>query len=611
MCYSCPWRHSIAGSSLSRWHHSSSPSPLLRFTNAPPLHALHALHATSLKSGSLQTRNSANFLLNLYIKSRNLEDAHKLFDEIPLKDTQTWTTLISGYARSGSSQTVFKLFGDMLAAAACPNHYTLSSVLKCCSIESNLRLGKGIHGWILRNGIDGDVVLRNSMLDLYLKCRDFEYANRLFELMKERDVVSWNIMIGAYLREGDLEKSLDMFRNLPYKDAVSWNTIIDGLIQCGYERHALEQLYLMVESGIELSAFTFSIALMLASSLSLMELGRQLHGRVLKFGINGDDFLRSSLVQMYCKCGRRDKASLVLRERPLSSLKTQNSGVSCNAEMVSWSSMVSGYVSNGNYEDGIKSFKIMVRELVVVDILTITSIISACANTGILEFGRQVHAYIQKIGHRIDTYAGSSLIDMYSKSGTLDDAIMIFQQINDPSVVLWTSMISGYALHGQGKEAICLFKEMMNQGITPNEVTFLGVLNACSHAGLLEEGCRYFKMMKDVYYIDPGVEHFTCIVDLYGRAGRLLEAKEFIFENGISHLSSVWKSLLSSCRLHKNIEMGKWVSEILLQVAPSDAGTYVLSSNMCADNRRWDEVARVRSLMHHRGVKKHPGQSWR
>ncbi|KAI9078682.1 hypothetical protein K1719_039362 [Acacia pycnantha] len=583
------FKYLITPSCLSRWHHSSC---LPHFTHAPPVDVLHAM---ALKNSSLQTSYSANYLLTLYLKSKDLESAHKLFDEILLKDTHTWSILISGYAQSGSSLMVFTLFRYMMASSTAPNPYTLSSVFKCCSVGNNLRLGKAVHAWMLQNGVDGDVVLHNTMLDLYLKCRDFQYANRLFKVMDKRDVVSWNIMIAAYMQAGDVDKSLDLFRNLPYKDVVSWNVVIDGLLQCGYKRSALEELRYMMESGVQFSPVTFSIALTLASSLFLLQLGRQLHGRVLKFGIDGDGFIRSSLVEMYCKCSRMDKASLILREIPLNFLKSQISEVSCNepvAEIVSWSSMVSGYVFNGNYAEGLKLFKIMAHELLIVDIWTITSVISACANAGILEVGRQIHAYIQKVGYGIDAYVGSSLIDMYSKSGSLVDAIMIFEQINDPSVVLWTSMIFGYALNGDGRQAICLFKEMMNLGISPNEVTFLGVLNACSHEGLLEEGCRYFEMMKDVYCIDPGPEHFTCMVDLYGRAGCLHEAKKFIFEHDISHLSSVWKSFLSSCQLHKNAEMGKLVSEILLQVAPFDAGAYILSSNMCADNCGWDEVAR-------------------
>ncbi|KHN40468.1 putative pentatricopeptide repeat-containing protein At3g23330 [Glycine soja] len=593
-----------------RWLQSCSLYHFTLSNGPPPLGTLHALY---VKNGSLQTLNPANHLLTLYAKSNNMAHAQKLFDEIPQRNTHTWTILISGFARAGSSEMVFNLFREMQAKGACPNQYTLSSVFKCCSLDNNLQLGKGVHAWMLRNGIDVDVVLGNSILDLYLKCKVFEYAERLFELMNEGDVVSWNIMIDAYLRAGDVEKSLDMFRRLPYKDVVSWNTIVDGLLQCGYERHALEQLYCMVECGTEFSAVTFSIALILASSLSHVELGRQLHGMVLKFGFDSDGFIRSSLVEMYCKCGRMDKASIILRDVPLDVLRKGNARVSYKepkAGIVSWGSMVSGYVWNGKYEDGLKTFRLMVRELVVVDIRTVTTIISACANAGILEFGRHVHAYVQKIGHRIDAYVGSSLIDMYSKSGSLDDAWMVFRQSNEPNIVMWTSMISGYALHGQGMHAIGLFEEMLNQGIIPNEVTFLGVLNACSHAGLIEEGCRYFRMMKDAYCINPGVEHCTSMVDLYGRAGHLTKTKNFIFKNGISHLTSVWKSFLSSCRLHKNVEMGKWVSEMLLQVAPSDPGAYVLLSNMCASNHRWDEAARVRSLMHQRGVKKQPGQSW-
>lgn len=578
----------------------------------PP--SLGALHGHYFKNGSFQILNSANYLLTLYVKSSNMNHAHKLFDEIPHKNTRTWTILISGFARAAaSSETVFSLFREMQAKGYCPNQYTLSSVFKCCSGENNLQLGKEIHAWILRNGVDGDVVLENSILDLYLKCKEFEYAESFFELMIEKDVVSWNIMIGAYLREGDVEKSLEMFRNFPNKDVVSWNTIIDGLMQCGYERLALEQLYCMVAHGTELSAVTFSIALILVSSLSLVEVGRQLHGRVLKFGLNSDGYIRSSLVEMYGKCGRTDKASTILKDVPLNFLRKGNLGVTCKepkARMVSWSSMVSGYVWNGKYEDGMKTFRSMVRELIVVDIRTVATIISACANAGILEFGKQIHAYIQKIGLRIDAYVGSSLIDMYSKSGSLDDAWIIFEQIKEPNVVLWTSMISGCALHGQGKEAISLFEGMLDQGIIPNEVTFVGVLNACSHVGLIKEGCRYFRMMKDTYHINPEVEHYTSMVNLYGRAGHLIEAKNFIFENSISHLTSVWRSFLSSCRLHKNFNMGKSVSEMLLQSAPSDPDAYILLSNMCSSNHQWDEAASVRSLMHQRGVKKQPGQSW-
>ena len=575
--------------------------------------AIGLLHAKAVKSGSFQNLSVANYILSLSVKSQYLDYAQKAFDEIPDRDVRTWTILMSGYARIGASRMVLDLFRGMQIEGVLPNQYTLSSVLKCCSSVSDLQTGKGIHGWILRNGINLDVVLENSILDVYVKCGDFDYAKKLFELMVEKDAVSWNIMVGAYLHVGDMEKSLNMFRSLPYKEVSSWNTIIDGLMQNGYERTGLELLYEMVKNGPAFNKVTFSIALVLVSSLYIMELGRQIHGRILRLGLQKDGFVRTSLIDMYCKCGKMEKASMIFRKMPLNGVRTQNSKITFDesmTEIVSWSSMVSGYVRNGEYEEAMKLFISMVGEQVEVDKFTTTSIVSACANAGNLELGRQIHAYVLKVGYTIDVHLSSSLVDMYAKCGCWDDAWTTFKQTANLNVVLWTSMITGCALHGQGRQAVCLFEQMMREGIKPNEVTFVGVLTACSHAGLLEEGCKYFRLMKEVYGIKPGFEHFTCMVDLYGRAGHLDKAKDFIHENGISHLSGVWRSFLSSCRLHKNIEMGKWVSETLLQLEPLDAGTYILLSNMCAASDSWEEAAKVRSLMQKRRVNKVPGQSW-
>ncbi|KAJ9176127.1 hypothetical protein P3X46_011472 [Hevea brasiliensis] len=564
------------------------------------------LHAYVIKNGSLQSLGICNYLLNLYVrKSQNLYHAHKLFDEILARDIRTWTILISGFAHYENYKMVLHLFRKMQREGVYPNQFTLSSVLKCCSTLCELRNGKAIHGWILTNEIGLDVVLENSILDLYVKCGALDYAQRLFKSMEWKDTVSWNIMISAYLHMGHVQRALDLFLSLNFKDVTSWNTIMDGLMKNGFERTALELLYKMLEIGPMFNAFTFSIALNLVSCLSLLELGKQIHGQVLRLVLHNNGFIRNSLLGMYCKCGKMEEASMTLRTIPLK--------ISCDdslAEIVSWSSMVSGYVRNGKYESALQTFRFMVNEQVVVDKFTLTSIVSACANKGILELGRQVHAHIQKIGHKLDSHLCSSLIDMYAKCGSLNDAQRIFKQNIDMNVVLWTSMISAFAFHGQGQEAVQLFECMMNERIKPNEITFIGVLIACNHAGLLEEGCKYFELMQKVYGIKPGFEHYTCMVDLYGRSGRLNEAKEFIHENGISHLSAVWKSFLSCCRLHKNVEMGKWVSERLLKLEQSDAGSYILLSNMYSTDHRWEEAANVRSLMRQRRVNKLPGLSW-
>ncbi|GKV02382.1 hypothetical protein SLEP1_g14823 [Rubroshorea leprosula] len=573
---------------------------------------LHTLHAKVIKVGSLQNLDMGNHILNLYVKSQNLGHAQKVFDDMLNRDVRTWTILISGFARVSSGGTVLKLFREMQNEGVCPNQFTLSSVLKSCSSLNELNLGKEVHGWIVVNGIVFDSVLGNSLLDLYVKCEDFGYANKLFESMRERDTVSWNILIGGSLHIGDVDKAIELFRSLPFKDVATWNTVIDGLMQDGFERTALELLYEMVKNGPLFNRFTFTIALALVSSLSILELGKQIHGRVLRFRIHVTGLIQTCLINMYCKSGKLDKASIPFRETVACDRK-ENSEAFCLqplTDIVSWSTMVSGFVQNGEYEDALKTFTYMVHEQVEVDLFTVTSIICACANSGAFELGRQVHALIEKSGHRIDAHLGSSLIDMYVKCGNLEDAWMIFKQTNDGNIVLWTSMISGCAMHGQGRKAVWLFECMISEGITPNEVTFVTVLTACSHAGLLEEGSRYFRLMKEVYGIHPGVEHFTCMVDLYGRAGRLKQAKNFIHENGLSQMSAVWRSFLASCWLHKNIEMARWVSEKLLHLNSLDAGSYVLLSNIYAIEHRWDEAAHVRSLMQQRGVKKHPAQSW-
>ncbi|KAJ4966278.1 hypothetical protein NE237_018127 [Protea cynaroides] len=579
-------------------------SPFNSIYNLPNNKEVEPLHAQAIKNGSAQHQQVGNHLLNLYVKCSDLGQAQKLFDDITNRDVRSWTILITGFAKLGSTKLGLDLFAQMQYDGVCPNCFTLSSVLKCCSCLNDLRKGKEIHGWVLRKGVGSDVVLENSMIDHYVKFGNFDYARIIFESMSKRDTVSWNIMIGAYLHIGVVDKSIDLFRRLPIKDVASWNTIIVGLMRNGSNVKALELLYQMGKVGPQFNNITFSIALAIFASLSLLELGRQIHGKVLRVGLLCDGFIMNSLVDMYCKCGKMDRALAISKKPPQGYDDMQSSN------SVLWSSIVSGYVQNCRFEKAFKLFREMVCEGVEMDEFTLTTLASACANAGILEQGLQIHALIEKLGHKLDVFLGSAIIDMYAKCGSLDEARSIFIQTDSRNTVLWTSIISGCALHGQGRESIHLFELMLKEGIRPNEVSFVGVLSGCSHAGLVEEGHAYFRSMQEDFGIVPGVEHFTCMVDLLSRAGHLNGAEDFIYRNGISHISSVWKALLSASRLHKNIEMGKRVSDRLLELEPLSAGPYVLLSNIYATSHRWEEVAEARSMMEQRGVKKNPGQSW-
>ncbi|XP_077229213.1 putative pentatricopeptide repeat-containing protein At3g23330 [Tasmannia lanceolata] len=570
-------------------------------------------HAQAIKTGLEQTLPVCTIVLDCYVKCRRLDCAHRLFDDIPLRDVRTWTILIVGFARMGFFDVALELFSQMQTEGVLPNCFTFASVYKCCAGVNDIKTGKKIHGWILRHEIGLDVVLENSKIDFYAKCGVFDYARRVFDKMAERDSVSWNIMIGAYLQIGDIDRSMELFRRSPFRDVASWNTIIAGQMQNGFNKMALDLLYKMGEIEPKFNQFTYAMALVLVATLGLSELGGQIHSQILRRGFESDTFVMNSLLDMYCKCGKMESASSIFNKMPCSSKNIQNFALSNDMLMtntISWSSMISGYVQNGRCEDALKLFCKMLCEGFDVDPFTLTSIASACADAGILDQGRQIHACIEKCGHKFDVYLASAIVDMYSKCGSVTDARAIFDRTSDQSVVLWTSIISGCALNGQGREAIELFELMLKENIRPNEITFVGVLSACSHAGLVEKGHAYFRSMQDDHGIVPGVEHFTCVVDLLGRAGFLHQAKNFIHTSGISHLGVVWRALLSACRVHNNIEIGEWASKQLVQLEPLSSGSYILLSNICSTAKRWAEAAEVRNLMQERGVRKYPGLSW-
>jgi len=542
-------------------------------------------------------------LLSLHAKCSSLDLAHKLFDEITEWDALSWTILISGYSRIGRYEMGLSLFAQMITGGDLPNCFTLATVFKCCMNLGHLSRGKGIHGWVLRNGVETDVVLENTMVDFYAKCGAFGYTKKVFEMMAERDAVSWNIMIGAYLEIGDVSGSMELFRASPLRDVSSWNTIINGQMRNRLDLVALRLLYEMVETGVQFSQFSFSMALTLAGKLALLQLGKQTHGQILKIGYEDDAFIRNSLIDMYWKCGKME-ASLVIFDN---SSQSMNGSI---AKTIQWSSMIAGFVQNGMGAEALKLFSKMLQEGIKVDRFALTSVSSACSGDGSLEQGKQIHACIEKLGHGFDVILVSAITDMYAKCGSLEDARQAFDTIYSKNVVLWTSMISSYASHGHGREAIQLFEKMLEEKIMPNEISFVGILSACSHGGLVKEGYKYFRMMQEDYGILPCIEHFTCMIDLLGRAGQLDEAKDFIYQNNIGHHSVLWRALLSACRFHNKIETAIWVSEQLGHLKPHDAGSYVLLSNIYATKRRFAEATNLRNLMRDRGMSKEPGQSW-
>jgi pentatricopeptide repeat protein len=272
--------------------------------------------------------------------------------------------------------------------------------------------------------------------------------------------------------------------------------------------------------------------------------------------------------------------------------------------------MIAAYAQNGQGEEALQLFRQMQLAGVKPNLKTFTSVLPACANLAALEQGKEIHKEIIRNRFKSDVFVGSALVDMYAKCGSLEHAQDEFYKICHPNVVSWNAMIAGYAMHGHGKEALQLFEQMQYSGTNPDSVTFISVLSACCHAGLVKEGCHYFDSMNQYYHITPTREHYGCMIDLLGRAGRLYEAQDLISKMPIKPDASMWGCLLAACRTHNNIKLGKYVAGCILELDPENTTPYVLLSNMYAEAGRWDGIEEVRKMMKDRGLKKKRGCSW-
>jgi len=423
--------------------------------------------------------------------------------------------------------------------------------------------GKLIHSHINETGFVADRFLLNKLVDMYIKCKSLADARRVFDEMPKRDDFSWNVIIRAYTRQG-----------------------ITG--------EALALLHQMQQTGIEPNHITFASVLPSCVDLAALE---QVHDRIIKSGFQSDVFVESALVDMYAKCGRIQNARDIfdkMRQR----------------DVVSWAVMIAGYAQNGFAEDALKLYQRMKVEGVKPNLKIFTSLLPACANLAALEQGREIHEEIIRSGFKPDLFVENALVDMYAKCGNIEKAREVFNKMHQRDVVSWTAMIAGYSIHGCGKEALGLFQQMENSGTKPNHVTLLCIMSVCSHVGLVDKGLEYFDCMSRDYQMTPAMEHYRCVVDLLGRAGRLDEAHGFINRMPIKPDAAVWRCLLGACRIHNNIELGERTAARLLELEPENEAPYVLLSNIYASAGRWDDREKMRKMMEDRGVTKTPGCSW-
>lgn len=413
---------------------------------------------------------------------------------------------------------------------------------------------------------------------------------------------SCSIVDGIPLRWEDkevfcMESVRKVFERMPVRDIVSWNTLIAGNAQNGVYREALTIVREMGLAGLKPDSFTLSTVLPIFAEYVDVSKGKEIHGYAVRHGFVVDVFIGSSLIDMYAKCTRVDDSRRVFDLLP-------------QRDAISWNSIIAGCVQNGLFDEGLRLFRQMLISKMKPKHVTFSSIMPACAHLTTLHLGKQLHGCIIRSRFDDNVFIASSLVDMYAKCGNISIARWIFDKIKLPDMVSWTAMIMGYALHGWANEALSLFRQMEVENVRPNYVAFVAVLTACSHVGLIDEAWKLFNSMSQDYGIAPGLEHYAAVADLLGRAGRLVEAYEFISTMHIQPTASVWSTLLGACRVHKNLELAEKVAENIFKLEPENMGSHVLMSNIYSAAGRWKDAASLRKAMKGKGMRKKPACSW-
>ncbi|XP_024189451.1 putative pentatricopeptide repeat-containing protein At3g08820 [Rosa chinensis] len=528
-------------------------------------HLKHA-HARLLRLGLGQD----NYLLNLVLRSAfdfgQTDYARTVFHQITEPNIYLWNTIIRGLVSNECWEDAVRFYGSMRNEGFFPDSYTFPFVLKACARRLDLQLGLKIHTLVVKTGFDFDVYVKTSLLFLYAKCGYMEHARKVFD-------------------------------DLPEKNVVSWTAVVSGYIGAGKYREAIDTFLRLLEMGLRPDSLSLVRALSACSQLGDLRSGEWIDNYITEIGMARNVFVATSLVDLYAKCGNMEKARLVF------------DGIA-EKDIVAWSSMIQGYASNGLPKEAVDLFFQMQKENLKPDCYAMVGVLSACSRLGALELGEWASNLVDRNEIFMNPVLGTALIDMYAKCGSMVQAWEVFKGMKKKDHVVWNAAMSGLAMNGHVKAVFGLFGQVEKYGFRANGNTFMGLLCGCSHAGLVDEGRRYFNNMTRVYSLTPTIEHYGCMVDLLGRAGLLDEAYQLIESMPMKANSVVWGALLGGCRLHRDTQLAELALKQLIELEPWNSAHYVLLSNVYSASQKWDEAANIRSRMNEQGLQKIPGCSW-
>lgn len=630
-----------------------------------------SIHASLVKFGLADETFIKCSLMELYANCNRLDSSYRIFYEAPIKDSVLWNRLVALYVDKELHSESLQLYNEMHYFGITGDPITISKILPACGKVEALREGQAVHAQAVKARKANNPLVSNSLIVMYSRNFLIDEARKVFELIEDKTVVSWNSIISSCSQNGFLDEALELLDCMVESglkpDVVTWTCILSGYSHNGHDYKVLEVLRTIVRNGFRFSSNTITSVLMSISNLGLLRYGKEIHGYVVRHGFTNNVYICTSLVDVYMKCGSLNSSQRVFDSMEKRNLYTWNALISGYAQeglldkalelvrkmkdkgfkpnvpiwnaliagysmqglntqamslirqiksdgirpnVISWTCLISGFCQSGEYGEALNLLSEMLKEGIEANSTTVAVLLRACAAVPLLTKGMELHCFAIRRVFDTDTYVGTALVDMYSKSGSLRIAHKVFKRINNRNSASWNAMIMGFASHGHGQESIRLFEEMLKSGLLPNAVTFTALLSGCRHSGLMDEGWKYFGQMQNLYNISPTVEHYTCMIDLLAKKGYLDEAMDLMGKMPMEPDASVWGAILNGARIHKNLKMAETAARELYSREPHNPAIYFMMISMYANKNRWEEVENIKTMMSVLGLKGRYGWSW-
>ncbi|CAD6218497.1 unnamed protein product [Miscanthus lutarioriparius] len=555
--------------------------------------------------------------------------ARAVFDAMPRRDAVAWNAMLTAYARAGQPRDALALF----SRAPVPDVFSLADALSTAAAFRSPTAGAQLHARLLRVGLRALLPVGNALIAMYAKCARAEDAARAFREMRERNALSWCSLLHAYVASDHLRLAQELFDEMPNRNNVAWNTLLMGYSRSGNANQCLLLFNKMRMAGLTCDDATLCILVDACTELPHPFAGYAIHKIVVQSGWNAMAEVSNSLISMYTKFSLLDDAVRIFESMEVQTIVSWNSLIDAymklgcvekatslfgsvpETNVISWTAMIGGLARNGRADEALTLFvEMLAHEHIHPDDFTFGAVLHACAAAASLASGRMVHCRVFQSGFASYLYVANSLMDMYAKCGDLEGGTNVFSAIVNKDLVSWNTMLFGFAINGWANEALVVYNSMKSHEVCPDEVTFTGLLTACSHSGLLEHGKTFFESMVSVHGIQPKPEHLCCILDMYARSGNTTKAMEMLdrySEMIQTHNSDIREALLSACSLeHLNFSVArKAMKDMVPTKSVGDVG-YVMLSNLFCATGQWNQAERVRIAMAEYGIKKSPGCSW-